>query len=360
MAKTKILCMADGGLTPDIFQRMKDLEKSFDCEVTIMVDESISTYTKTMDRMHECEYEGIKAAVTYPPLLEAVKDADILCVHMTSVNREVIEAGKNLKIVDCMRGGFENVDIKACTEHGIIMINSSWRSAPAVAGTTIGMMIAENKNIARSHLAIVQGGWRKQYKNQAYIRNMDRCTVGIIGFGYIGRQVVRRLKGFGCKILVYDPFLDPKVITDAGETFAPLDELLEKSDFVSLHIRLSEKTHHWFGAEQFAKMKPTAYFINLARSGIVDTAALIKALQDETIGGAALDVFDEEPLPADSPFRTLDNVTLLSHMAGTSGDTMACSIDIGFDDISRFLRGEPMENVRNPEVLDHCRANQGK
>ena len=255
MAKTKILCMADGGLTPDIFQRMKDLEKSFDCEVTIMVDESISTYTKTMDRMHECEYEGIKAAMTYPPLLEAVKDADILCVHMTSVNREVIEAGKNLKIVDCMRGGFENVDIKACTEHGIIMINSSWRSAPAVADTTIGMMIAENKNIARSHLAIVQGGWRKQYKNQAYIRNMDRCTVGIIGFGYIGRQVVRRLKGFGCKILVYDPFLDPKVITDAGETFAPLDELLEKSDFVSLHIRLSEKTHHWFGAEQFASSR---------------------------------------------------------------------------------------------------------
>lgn len=131
MAKTKILCMADGGLTPDIFQRMKDLEKSFDCEVTIMVDESPSAPTpRPWTGCTSASTRASKAAVTYPPLLEAVKDADILCVHMTSVNREVIEAGKNLKIVDCMRGGFENVDIKACTEHGIIMINSSWRSAP--------------------------------------------------------------------------------------------------------------------------------------------------------------------------------------------------------------------------------------
>ncbi len=346
MPKTKILCMADGGITENIFESMRELEK-YDAEVTIVVDESLRDNTVTMDRMHACEYEGIKAAVTYDGLLDIVQDYDVICVHMTSVNREIIEKGKNLKVVACLRGGYENIDVPACTEHGIKVINSPWRSAPAVADFTVGMMIAENKNIARAHKAIQEGGWRKQFKNMSHIRNMDRSTVGIIGFGYIGRRVIDRLKGFGCKIVVYDPFLDPQVITDAGETAVTLDELLAVSDFVSLHIRYSEKTTKYFGEEQFNKMKPEAYFINTARSGIVDTDALIKALQEERIGGAALDVFDEEPLPADSPFRTMDNVTLVSHMGGTSSDTMACSVEIGYDDLERWLKGEEMLNVRN-------------
>ena len=348
MEKIKVLLMSDGGLTPTTYQQMFDLEKNFDnVEVKLVVDESISAYTATMDRMHACELEGIKAATTYEPMLAEVADADILVVHMTSVNREILEHAKKLKVVACLRGGYENVDVAACTERGVTVINAPWRSAPAVADFTVGMMIAENKNIARAHLAIAQGGWRKQFVNQSYIRNMDRSTVGVIGFGYIGRRVIERLKGFGCKVLVYDPFLDPKIITDAGETYAPLEELLQKSDFVTLHIRQSEKTFHFFGEKEFALMKPTAYFINTARPLIVDTAALIKALQEKRIGGAALDVFEEEPLAADSPFRTLDNVTLVSHMAGTSSDTMACSVEIGYDEITRYLKGEKMLNVRN-------------
>ena len=315
-----------------------------------MVDEDIATMEKTMDRMHACEYEGIAAAKTYKPMLDVVEDKDIIVVHMTSVNREVLDHCKNLKVVACLRGGYENVDVAACTEKGVKVINAPWRSAFAVADCTVGMMIAENKNIARAHLAIVQGGWRKKFHNQEYIRNMRNCTVGVIGFGYIGRQVIQRLKGFDCKIVVHDPFLDPKIITDAGETAVSLEELLKVSDFVTLHIRLSEKTQHYFGAKEFAQMKPHAYFINSARSGIVDTAALIDALQNDKIGGAAIDVWDEEPLPIDSPFRTMDNITMISHMAGTSCDTMACSVEIGHDDIKLFLEGKPMRNVRNPQV----------
>ncbi|MNP11486.1 Glyoxylate/hydroxypyruvate reductase B [compost metagenome] len=114
-----------------------------------------------------------------------------------------------------------------------------------------------------------------------------------------------------------------------------------------MHIRLSEKTNKFIGEKEFAQMKPTAYFINTARAGIVDTDALIHALETKSIGGAAIDVFDEEPLPKDSPFLKLDNITLTSHLAGTSCDTMRNSVEIGFDDIKNYLQGLPMQNVRN-------------
>lgn len=148
MAKTKILLMADGGLTPDIYKQMYDLE-ALGAEITLMVDEDIATMEKTMDRMHACEYEGIAAAKTYKPMLDVVEDKDIIVVHMTSVNREVLDHCKNLKVVACLRGGYENVDVAACTEKGVKVINAPWRSAFAVADCTVGMMIAENKNIAR-------------------------------------------------------------------------------------------------------------------------------------------------------------------------------------------------------------------
>jgi len=335
--------MADGGISEDTYAPMRELEK-YGAEVTIMVDESIREYTAMMDRMHACEYEGIKAAVTYEGLLNVVEDYDILCVHMTSVNREIIERGKNLKVVACLRGGYENVDVPACTERGIKVINSPWRSAPAVADFTVGMMIAENKNIARAHLAIMEGGWRKKFKNQAYIRNMDRCTVGIVGFGYIGRRVIDRLKGFGCKIVVHDPFLDPKVIADAGETPVSLDELLAVSDFVSLHLRYSEKTVKFFGEEQFRKMKPTAYFINTSRAAVVDEAALIAALREGRIAGAGLDVFEKEPLPADHPFVNdlADKVVITPHIGGATRDAITNHTIMLLSDIERYFKGEPM------------------
>ena len=346
MAKEKMLLVSDGAIRPEFYEQYKDFEK-YGVELKWLEDESIGTMTLCMDRMHACEVEGGKAAVTYPPLLDAIADVEYVVVHMTSINREVLEHAKKLKLVAVLRGGYENIDVEACTERGIKVVNASWRSAPAVADFTIGMMIAENKNIARAHKAIAEGGWRKTFTNQAYIRNMDRSTVGIIGFGYIGKMVLKRLSGFGCKILVHDPFLDPKVITDAGYTAVSLDELLEQSDFVSLHIRQSEKTYHYFGEEQFKKMKPTAYFINTARPFIVDTAALISALENKTIGGAAIDVFEQEPVEADSPFRKLDNVTLVSHMAGTSSDTNRCSVEIGYQNLSCWFEGKPMPDLRN-------------
>jgi len=346
MKKTKILLVADGGITPDLMKKMYELEE-YNAEVTMIEDKDMYAMGPITDRMLQIELGGIAAAPTYKPLLDECKDKDIIVVHVASINKEVIDACENLKVAAVLRGGIENADLDELTKRGIKLINAPWRSAHAVADFTVGMMIAENKNIARAHKLIYEGKWCKKFTNQEYIHDMRTRTVGIIGFGYIGRKVIERLKGFECNVIVHDPFMDKKIIEEAGFKSVTLEELLAQSDFVSVHIRLSEKTNKFIGKKEFAQMKPTAYFINTARAGIVDTDALIHALETKSIGGAAIDVFDEEPLPKDSPFLKLDNITLTSHLAGTSCDTMRNSVEIGFDDLKNYLQGLPMQNVRN-------------
>lgn len=346
MEKVKILLVSDGGITNNLMQEMYELEK-YGAEITLVEDKEMYAMGPITDRMLEIELNGVDAAPTCKPLLDACADKDIIVVHVASINKEVINAAKKLKVVAVLRGGIENADIEALTEKGITLINAPWRSAHAVADFTVGMMIAENKNIARSHHLIFNGEWCKNYVNQEYIHDMRTRTVGLVGFGYIGQRVTERLTGFGSKVIVYDPYIDPKIIEDAGCTPVSLDELLEQSDFVSAHLRLTDTTKHFFSDKEFSKMKKTAYFINTARAGLVDTDALIKALKKKEIGGAAVDVFDIEPLPKDHPFLQLNNVTLTSHIAGTSADTMRNSVEIGLEDLKKYLQGLPMENVRN-------------
>ncbi|HEY8892726.1 MAG TPA: 2-hydroxyacid dehydrogenase [Clostridium sp.] len=346
MKKTKILLVSDGGVTSKLMEKMFELEK-YGAEVSMIEDKDMYAMGPITDRMLQIELGGVAAAPTYKPLLDVCKDKDIIVVHVASINEEIINACENLKVAAVLRGGYENADVEALTKRGIKLINAPWRSAHAVADFTVGMMIAENKNIARSNKFLHEGKWCKNFVNQEYIHDMRACTVGIIGFGYIGRQVAKRLSGFDSKVIIYDPFMDPMDIAKAGYTPVTFEELLAQSDFITVHIRLSEKTTKFIGAKEFSQMKSTAYFINTARAGIVDTDALISALQTKSIGGAAIDVFDEEPLPIDSPFLKLENITLTSHLAGTSCDTMRNSVEIGFDDIKNYLQGLPMQNVRN-------------
>lgn len=346
MEKTKILCVADGGITVQMMEELRALEK-FGAEITIVEDKDMYAMGPITDRMTLIEHKGIDAAPTCEALLENCADKDILVVHVASINKEVIEKAKHLKVAAVLRGGYENADVPLLTEKGVKLINAPWRSANAVADFTVGMMIAENKNIARSHHLLMEGKWCKKYDNQSYIHDMRKMTVGIIGYGYIGQRVRMRLQGFECKVLVHDPYADPKQFADHNVEFVALDELLRQSDMVTLHLRLSEKTEHFIGKDELSKMKSTAYLINTARAGLVDTAALADALRDHMIGGAAIDVYDVEPLPADHPYLRLSNITLTSHLAGTSCDTMMTSVEIGLEDLKRYLTGEEMINIRN-------------
>ncbi len=346
MSKTKILCVYDGGITKELMKQMKELEE-YGAEVSFVGDKEMYAMGPITDRMLLIEQHGVDAAPTCKEFLEACTDKDILVVHVASINKEIINACPNLKAVAVLRGGIENADVAALDERKIPLINAPWRSADAVADFTAGMMIAENKNIARSHRLILEGKWCKKYVNQEYIHNMRNCTVGLIGYGYIGSRVAKRLIGFESKVLVYDPFVNAVKMEEKNVTYVGLEEVLEKSDFVSMHLRLSEQTEKFMDREKFKKMKKTAYFINTARAGLVDTDALVRALQDRTIGGAAVDVYDVEPLPESHPYLKLDNITLTSHLAGTSCDTMRTSVEIGVEELKNYLTGKPMRNIRN-------------
>ncbi|RPJ07089.1 MAG: 3-phosphoglycerate dehydrogenase, partial [Deltaproteobacteria bacterium] len=203
----------------------------------------------------------------------------------------------------------------------------------------------EAKNIARGHKGLMEGKWIKQFANFDYTHDLRKCTIGIIGAGDIGRKVIDRLKGFGATIFVHDPFMTDEALVGMGLAPVTLDELLAKADFISLHLRLSETTEKFFGAREFGLMKDTAYFINTARAGLVDEAALIEALQNKRIGGAALDVFNHEPLGEQSPFLELDNVTITPHLAGTSTDTFANSVEIIRDDLTNLLEGKKVAGL---------------
>ena len=191
--------------------------------------------------------------------------------------------------------------------------------------------------------AITVEGTIKNYKGT--IEFDKGCQ--LVGFGDIGRKIATRLKGFGTTILAYDPYCTKESIEAFGCVPVSLDELLEQADFVSLHVRLSPQTQNMFGAAEFAKMKPTAIFVNAARAGLVDEAAMIDALEQKKIGGAVLDVFREEPLPVDHPLRKLKNVTLSAHLAGTDIGTFSGSIKIVADNLEQYFSGGELKNVVN-------------
>lgn len=325
----KIVAVCDRAVPVELMKDMKELEK-YGAEVTLLEDKALYDNEMITELMLKYEQHGADACKANPELVEAAKDADIIAVHIAVVNTEVIEAAKKLKMVAVLRSGIENIQQELCRERGIQIINAPGRSAPAVADMAVGMMLAEMKDIGRGHKYLMDGIWTKKFPNTdpLNIRDMRKCTVGIVGAGQIGRKVINRLRGFECRILVHDPFMSNEDVEAMGYTAVSLNELLEQSDIISLHLRLSEKTKNFFGKQEFDHMKKTAYFINTARAGLVDEEAMIDALKNHRIQGAGLDVFQNEPLTADSPFLKLDNVTLTPHLAGSSADTFANSVEI--------------------------------
>ncbi|MBC8571186.1 2-hydroxyacid dehydrogenase [Zongyangia hominis] len=320
----------------------------YGAQVAQVDDPTMQTTDTLFTIMKKTEEEGADACEASPQAMEAVKDADILVVHMCPVNRKLLDNAPKLKNVFVLRGGCNNVDLALCKERGIVVTNSNGRSSPAVADYTVGMILSAGRNIAFGHHNIKEGRWVKDYPNKDYCLNLRDQTVGIVGIGSIGGMVAERLRGFGCRILAYDPFFGPEEVAKRGAEPRELDDLLRESDFVTVHLRHSEKTDGFFGAEQFALMKLTAVFINTARPGLVDEEALIAALKDGKIGGAALDVFGTEPLPADSPFLDLDNVVLTPHIAGQSNGTSSFAVEIAVQNVKRLLTGESLINIMNP------------
>jgi D-3-phosphoglycerate dehydrogenase len=278
-------------------------------------------------------------AVPLPPeVADDVADFQIVVVQFTPISGRFIESASRLKAIGVLRGGTENVDVKTATARGIAVLNTPGRNARAVAECTIGMILAEIRNIARSHGCLKNGDWRRNFPNSSAIPELYEKTVGLVGYGAVGRLVAGYLAAFGSRILAYDPFVtgDP-----APAELVDLETLLRESEVVSIHARLTPETHHLIGERELSLMKPSAVLVNTARSGLVDEQALVRALSERRIMGAALDVFDTEPLPPGHPLLTLDNVTITPHLAGSTIDAFRNSPKLMAGHLARMIRGEP-------------------
>lgn len=312
---------------------------------------------KLQNRRLVIEQQG-PAVEEVPPMFIENKDAEMVLGLFGPFSPEGMDAFDDLKLIGVARAGTENVDVKAATERGIIVVHVMGRNAQAVSDFAVGLMLNESRNIARAHLSIKNGEWRKVFSNSDYIPELKGKKIGLVGFGYIGRLVAKKLSGFDAEVLVYDPYVKPESIDMPHVTLVDKETLFKDSDFISLHARLTEDNHHFVSHEELALMKPTTYLINCARSGLIDTDALVQALSEKRIAGAGLDVFDIEPIPQDHPLLALDNVTLTTHIAGTTSDALTQSPYLLAEEVKKVLETGKAAWIKNPEVLNHPKAKQ--
>lgn len=341
----KIVCVCDAGVPEMLMQKMKGLPG---CEVTLYTEETLMDIKAITMAGRNAEVNGPEKCSATEKMLSAVKGADAIVVHAAPVNRAVLDAAPTLKYVGVLRTGTENVNVELCSERGIAVYNAEGRNAVAVADQTVAMMLCEMRNIARGHAALMNGKWVKVFPNVYYSHDMRNCVVGILGVGKIGSLVAQRLRGFGCKILGCDPFLPAsEVIARGCDEAVSKEELLKRSDFVTMHMIYKEGDPYLIGEDELAIMKKSAILVNCARAGLVDTQALVAALAQGKLGGAAIDVFDEEPLPEGHPLFKLPNVTLTPHSAGTTVDAFSNSVDIIRDQFEQLLAGKTPRNKVN-------------
>ena len=294
------------------------------------------------------ETNGSEAYEIPEYILEAVKDADIIITQFCPINKRLIDNCKNLKIVGVLRAGYENINVEYCNEKDVIVYNTPGRNANAVADFTVGLLLSECRNIAKSHRNLKKGEWVRDYANADSVPDLSGKTAGIVGFGEIGRKVAKRLEGFDMNIVAYDPFVKEDTV---NVKLVSLEELMSTSDFVCLHTRLTKDTERMINEKLLSLMKPTAYLINSARSGLIDEKALYESLKSKKIIGAAIDVFDEEPPGKDYPLVTLENITITPHLAGGTVDAFTNSPKLLAEEMIEILDGKISRFVINKKTF---------
>jgi D-3-phosphoglycerate dehydrogenase / 2-oxoglutarate reductase len=297
------------------------------------------------------EQDGPESVPTPEEIVETIGDAEVIAVHFAPIPEAVLDAGPNLQAVVVARAGYENVNVEVASTRRIAVVNLVGRNAPAVAEQAIALMLAETRDIARVDRGIRAGKWPKEFPQTPY--DLYGCTVGVVGFGQVARQLAPRLSGFNVELLVYDPYVDEETIESyGGEKVEQMERVFREADFVSLHARLTDETRRFIGWEHFELMKPTAYFINNARSRMVRYDDLYEVLKEGRIAGAALDVHDDEPLGEGNPWVELENVTLTPHIAGTTTSTWENSVRMVAEAVKEIAETGRATNTVNAESLE--------
>jgi phosphoglycerate dehydrogenase-like enzyme len=262
-------------------------------------------------------------------------------------SERVLAAAPDLRLIARPGVGYDNVDLQAATSRGVAVSITPGTNHEAVAELTVGLMLAVVRRIPRFDQLVRSGGWRVMGLSQGLVGS----TVGIVGLGLIGRAVARRLGGFGCRLLAAELAPDLDFCRHYGIELVDLDELLKRADVVSLHVPLHPPTYHLIDRARLKAMRPTAVLVNTSRGGVVDQQALIDALAAGELGGAGLDVFDSEPLPAGNLLPTFDSVVLTPHVAAHTTQAMVAMVDAAMDGIVQADIGNVPRGCLNPSVF---------
>lgn len=293
---------------------------------------------------------------TEDELIAVAKDADAILGGGPLFTRKVIETLSKCRVIATYSVGYDGIDIEAATEHGIIVVNNpsnAW-CVEEVSNHAIALLLICAKKLALLNDLTKKGLWAEAKRMLPPMGSIYGQTLGIIGCGQIGRMTAKKAQCFGLKILGNDPYIDKSLASEYGITLVSLSRLLKESDFVSIHTPLDKQTWHLIGEAEFKQMKSTAYLINTARGAIVDEIALIKALQERWIAGAALDVFEKEPLGPDHPLLQMNNVVTIPHTASFSDEALEMQPVNPAQEVVRVLSGywplNPVNKTVKPKV----------
>ncbi len=287
---------------------------------------------------------------------EAAAVHGLLTLLTDRIDAPLFAAAPNLVAVSNMATGFDNVDVAEASRRLVIVSRTPGVLTETSADLAFGLILAAARRIAEGDRYVRAGNWRTWGPEIMIGPDVHGATIGIIGLGRVGAAVARRAAGFDMRILYHGRSRKPQAEKDLGAAYADLDTLLAQSDFISIHAALTDDTRGLIGARQFDLMKPNAILINTARGPLVDQDALYDALRSGAIAGAALDVTDPEPLPADSPLLALDNVVLTPHIASASTDTRSEMARLAAVNLLASLDGDVNDNAVNPEIAADWRA----
>ena len=278
-------------------------------------------------------------------------DVGVLIVEADFVFEEIFDAVPGLRLVGVCRNALNHVDVASATAHGVAVTHAPGRNTNAVAEMTIGLMLSLARRIPQAHSMVARGDWRDPSAGYTQFRGREiaGATVGVVGFGQIGREVTRICIALGARVLVHDPFVPARQVMALRARPSTLPALARASDFVTLHVPEAPATSHLVDGSFLARMRPSAYLINTSAGAVVDPAALVEALADGTIAGAALDVFEGQPLPQSSPLLTAPNLILTPHIGGATAETVERHSRMMVAEVERLLAGKPLLHVVNPE-----------
>lgn len=328
-------------------------------KVAIVNSKSFGRYTDAVRRLEEvAEVDRIEVPkdVSGSELASKLSGYHFVVASVTPrYGREFFEGNDSVVMIVRHGIGVDNVDLDAAREHGVMVARvPGWKERDTVAEHTIALMLAALRRVVQASNAVREGRWADRGR---YVgRELRGLVVGVIGFGNIGSRVAEILsKGFGCRVLVYDPYVPREKVEEVGAQHTELDELLSESDVITLHAVLTPETFHMLGEREFAKMKKGVVVVNTARGELIDTEALLRALEDGTVAAAALDVVEGEPIGPDHPLLRHENVVVTPHIAAYTYEALRRMDEAVVEAIVSYLRGEPVEGAvvvpSNPRKL---------